>query len=313
MESPDRIHNIPQTIFISMPGKRKAKAAAGSPKRTSSRLKKMEEEAEARKKLCDRLLSDDNDDVSTIEAEEIEVLDAQLDVDPGNKELLKAAARKKIQAEKEIALTQYRDGKRITASVFTKGYFMMVGVPPDWKDRAQAIGLSTSAGLAKISNSQCPSVCRLCFEDPTKTLSDSVFVTNGYNPSNLKKHMHWHHKEEAKSLDDNDTKKIKNTTRATKIASGGSVCSIPKMKMQTDIASFGSVKGDPVTALNELHNKMYKFINGSNLAIRTATNENFLDVIKFAVDNAETLKKKWTTLAWALTSTETSSVITAHK
>ena len=63
------------------------------------------------------------------------------------------------------------------------------------------------------------------------------------------------------------------------------------MKMQTDIASFGSVKGDPVTALNELHNKMCKFINGSNLAIRTATNENFLDVIKFAVDNAETLKK----------------------
>ena len=96
-------------------------------------------------------------------------------------------------------------------------------------------------------------------------------------------------------MDNNDTKKIKSTTRATKSASGGSVCSIPKMKMQTDIASFGSVKGDPVTALNELHNKMYKFINGSNLAIRTATNENFLDVIKFAVDNAETLKKKWTT------------------
>ena len=145
-----------------------------------------------------------------------------------NKELLKLATRKKIQAEKEIALTQYRDEKRISASIFTKGYFMMVGVPPEWKDRVQALGLSTSAGLAKISSSKCPSVCRLCFEDPTKTLSDSVFVTNGYNPSNLKKHMRWHHKEEAKFLDDNNTKKIKSTTRATKSASGGRYVSFPR-------------------------------------------------------------------------------------
>ena len=289
-----------------MPPKRKS--IRGSPRRVSTRIKKSPKHdteqsptkprkaGKQKARTPTKASAEREKDEVVVEAEEIEEYDdsddasiqeaeGRLDMNPGAKMAHKELHEKRIQVEKDLIMTRQRKGKKIRSPLFLHDYFREVSIPENWEELAEKRGLQWTEGLKKIKDNTYPAVCMLCLTCPSKPLKDCVFSSCHYNPTNLMKHMDRNHQpEEAPECYPAGVA----ATSATKTTATPS--DEKKVSMQTGIQAYTKTV-DPVAALQGLRTMTYRFINGTNSAIRTGTNEALIELLQYAVDNAEALRK----------------------
>ncbi len=169
----------------------------------------------------------------------------------------------------------FEDDKKSTkrTSKFWSSYHIVEGIDLV-DDISKFPGLTKLHNRIKTPNCIC-AVCKICFEEPTKSLWNCTVVCTSRQVSNARSHIRNIHPEEFRRITEspvvvdimNKQEEKKKTIQK-------------RLEMET-----------PKAVLEQLHYKIYSFINDAGISARNAYKEDLYDILYFTMKHATTLSK----------------------
>jgi hypothetical protein len=130
-----------------------------------------------------------------------------------------------------------------------------------------------------------PAVCTICWKDPNKSASVSIFSTTNWNPSNLLIHLLKQHSPDEVPLLYSESPVTGQTKHRGKPGGG-----LFGTQAQSQLTSFAVPERDRV--IPEAQFLLYKFFNMSNVAMEQASSPYLQRFIHHVIDNASYLKER---------------------
>ena len=197
---------------------------------------------------------------------------------PKDKEYTVEAQRLKNRYEKEVCITLESRGGNCTHELFTGGWFLQANLTAQGQEITKSAEVNQYPGLLNCQK-RYTLVCVMCYNDPSKSLDESLRTSTLYGTGNFCNHMNVKHKDivYVKKRDSGD---VSVATSASKRKRGDTdnVCSVGSTTIYESACS-------PVWVKERGEDMVYDFLAQCNVAGRHSNSEYLQRLIRHVADN----------------------------